>query len=378
MLKLFIMLALISLICSSTQGSGIKKLKDIIIYQDPNFYSAFPSIIARNNGAIICAFRRAPDRRALWQAPRNIHCDPNSYLMLVRSNDGGETWSKEPELIYAHPLGGSQDPCMVQLSDGSIVCTSYAWSLIPPEGEEKLKDIRHHSLFYFLGGYVLRSDDGSKTWKGPFVPIAVPGDLEKDALNKPCPAFNRGAIAQGKDGKLYWAVCASRKVAQLLTSVDRGETWQYVCPIAQDEKVAFTETSLIETKKGDIVAFIRTLEFDGKLAYARSTDGGKSFGQWKDGGFYGFPSHAIHLKDGRVLLVYGYRNAPFGIRGKILNAECTDIETAPEFIVREDGGNGDLGYPWAVQLADGKVLVAYYFNLQDGTRHIAGSLLEVQ
>lgn len=352
-------------------------MKDIIIYRDPSFYSAFPSIIARENGEIICAFRRAPDRRALWQAPRNIHCDPNSYLVLVRSQDGGQTWSKEPELIFAHPLGGSQDPCMVQLSDGSIVCTSYAWTVVPPEGEEKLKDVRHHGSFYFLGGYVLRSDDGSKTWKGPFVPMAVPGDTERDALDKPSPAFNRGAMAQGKDGKLYWAVRASNRLVQLITSTDKGETWQYVCPVAQDEKVVFNETSLIETKKGDIVAFMRTAELDGNLAYARSTDGGKSFGQWKDGGFFGHPFHAIQLRDGRVLLVYGYRKEPFGIRAKILNAECTDIESAPEIVIRDDGGNYDLGYPWAVQSADGKVLVAYYFNVQDGTRHIAGTFLDV-
>ena len=86
----------------------------------------------------------------------------------------------------------------------------------------------------------------------------------------------------------------------------------------------------------------------------------------------------MHLKDGRILLVYGYRQAPFGIRAKILNAECTDIATAPEVVLRTDGGNGDIGYPWAVQLPNGNILVAYYFNINDGTRHIAASLMELQ
>ena len=380
--KLFVV-ALAVLACMNVEASGMKKVKDIIIYRDDMFYSTFPSVVVREDGEIICAFRRAPNRMGLWSAPGYTHTDANSYLVLVRSKDGGETWTKDPELIFAHPLGGSQDPCMVQLRDGSIVCTSYGWSLVPPEGQDKLVGVNGHKPYYFLGGYVLRSDDGAKTWKGPFVPIPIPGNTAKDALGKPCPAFNRGAMAQGKDGRLYWAVAGrdggtGPTQVHLLISSDKGETWTYSCPIAKDGKITFNETSLIETKSGDLIAFMRTDALDGKLAYARSTDGGKSFEPWKDGGFFGHPFHAIHLRDGRVLLVYGYRQPPFGIRAKLLNAECTDIAEAKEFVLRDDGGNFDIGYPWAAQLPDGKVLVAYYFNIESGIRHIAGSLLEVE
>src|SRR3546814_1735921 len=79
-------------------------------------------------------------------------------------------------------------------------------------------------------------------------------------------------------------------------------------------------------------------------------------------GFQGHPLQALRLPDDRVLLVYGYRHKPFGIRAKILNAECTDFKTAQEFVIRDDGGGSDLGYPWAVLLDDNKVLVTYYFN----------------
>ncbi len=376
-------IALILLICGGLEAAGLNKIKDIIIYQDKMYYSCFPSIVQSANGELICAFRRAPDRRELWSGGLS-HTDANSYLVLVRSKDGGQSWTKDPELIFAHPLGGSQDPCMVLLKDGTIICTSYGWAMLPKEGEDNLAKTLRHSPFNFLGGYVLRSKDGAKTWEGPFVPIPVPGDTSKDALGNPTPAFNRGAMYEGKDGKLYWAV-ASRNVdthkrtsVHLMTSTDKAETWTYACPIAIDDKVTFNETSLIQTKKGDWVAFMRTDAFEGKLAYARSTDGGKSFEPWQDGGFFGHPFHAIHLKDGRVLLVYGYRQQPFGIRVKILNAECTDIATAQEYVLREDGGNTDIGYPWAVQLSDGRILVSYYYNINDGTRHIAASLLELR
>ena len=94
-------------------------------------------------------------------------------------------------------------------------------------------------------------------------------------------------------------------------------------------------------------------------------------------GFQGHPLHALRLSDNRVLITYGYRHKPFGIRARILNPECTDFETAPEIVLRDDGGSGDIGYTWAVQLDNNRVLVVYYFNQKNGTRHIAGSILEI-
>ena len=42
----------------------------------------------------------------------------------------------------------------------------------------------------------------------------------------------------------------------------------------------------------------------------------------------------MRLPDNRVLLTYGYRHEPCGVRARILNAECTDFATAPEIIIR--------------------------------------------
>jgi hypothetical protein len=61
----------------------------------------------------------------------------------------------------------------------------------------------------------------------------------------------------------------------------------------------------------------------------------------------------------------------------VLNAECTDFRTASEIVLRDDGGNGDLGYPWATMIADERALVVYYFNEQDGTRYIAGTMVQI-
>ena len=111
----------------------MRVLENVMIYLDEAYYAAFPTIVTRPDGELLVAFRRAPDRKRYF-AERYTHTDPNSYLVLVRSHDHGHTWTKEPELIYAHPFGGSQDPCMVQLQDGSLLVSSYAWMLLPQEG----------------------------------------------------------------------------------------------------------------------------------------------------------------------------------------------------------------------------------------------------
>lgn len=365
------------------QPGKLVKEKDIVVYSDDTFYSAFPSIVRKPDGELLVAFRRAPERRYLGEKGSN-HTDPNSYLVLVRSKDGGETWTSEPELMFAHPFGGSQDPCMTQLRDGTIVCSSYGWVQLRGDAAENTPDTLRHGDFVFMGGYLIRSTDGGDSWSGLIKPPAVPGSETHTVFREPCPAYNRGPMWESADGVLYWAVASQARLAPRLTEVhlmastDGGLTWEYRTPIAQDDTVTFNETALIETAKGDLVAFMRTANFNDHTTVARSTDGGKSFGPWEDAGFQGHPHCATRLPDGRVLLVYGYRHEPYGIRARLLNADCTDIASSEEIVLRDDGGNGDLGYPWVTALDANRYLVVYYFNKEDGTRHIAGTVVRVE
>lgn len=358
------------------------KEKDIVVYQDDRFYSAFPSVVLREDGELLLAFRRAPERRYFGESGSN-HTDPNSYLVMVRSRDNGETWSKEPELILAHPFGGSQDPCMTQLRDGTIVCSSYGWALLRGDAAEKVPPTLRHDNFVFMGGYLMRSTDGGDSWQGPIIPPPVPGTVTNTVFKEPCPAYNRGPMWQGQDGLLYWAVASQSRLqprlteVHLMASADGGLSWEYRCPVARDDKASFNETALIETRGGTLLAFLRTADFNDHTVIARSTDGGKSFAPWEDTGFQGHPHCATTLPDGRILLVYGYRHQPFGIRARVLNAEATDIADSQEIVLRDDGGSGDLGYPWVTPMADGRYLVVYYFNKDNGIRHIAGTVLSL-
>lgn len=365
--------------------SGISKVKDFVIYQDDSYYSTFPSVIKKEDGEIIVAFRRAPNRQIFGESGNN-HVDPNSYLMFLRSRDNGLSWTKDPKLLYAHPWGGSQDPCLLLMKDGTILCTSYGWAFLRNTENLKTPYFENIENTVFLGGYNVISRDGGESWEGPFYPPSILPEVKFSATGEPLRAYNRGAPWEGKSGRLYWAVAAGNNKENirqtsvyLLTSDDQGVTWQYSSPIAEDSEASFNETSMYETPDGDLVAFLRTAGLDDQACIARSTDGGKSFGPWEKMGFQGHPLQATRLPDNRVLLVYGYRHKPYGIRARILNAECTDYATAEEIILRTDGGGSDIGYPWATVLDENDVLVTYYFYSEDNkTRRIEGTVVELE
>jgi sialidase-1 len=348
-------------------------LNHVVLYRDDEYFCAFPSAVRTPRGEIIVAFRRAPERRPY--GGRCTHGDPNSQLVLIRSLDDGRSWSQQPELIHAHAMGGSQDPCLTLLDDGSLLCASYLWVLQQPAcpvgGEYDHTGWKQT----FAGGYLVRSTDLGQRWSQPILPPPLPGDAARDAFGKPLPAYNRGNILQGSDGLLYWAVVraevaivrgigGSRTSVHLIVSGNGGISWEYRCPIAVDSSVDFNETYLYETASGTLVAFLRTADESGLVvnAIARSTDRGRSFAKWQPLPFAGHPHCAAALPDGRVLLAYGCREKPYGIRARVINAECDDIAGATEHVIRDDGGSKDLGYPWPIVFPDGRVLLTYYMN----------------
>ena len=389
MMRLFLqfLLILFSVVAMHAQqlAPGVNKLTDVEIYNDSAYFSAFPSVVRLDNGDLYLAFRRAPNR-IMMGAERNRHVDANSYLVSVRSSDGGLTWSQEPQLMFAHPYGGSQDPCLLALNNGELLCTSYLWIQVGPQQYDQYKGRFYGDDHWtFAGGFVIRSSDGGTTWQGPINPGSpIPTETRSTMLGK-LPLYNRGALFQGRDGTIHWAVACknglkSGSSVYLVQSRDNGHTWQYRSVIAQLDSIGLNETSIYETPKGDLVAFIRSLDYPTDQGYiARSSDAGATF-TLQGMGFKGHPFHALRLPDNRVLLTYGYRHAPYGIRARILNAECTDYATAQEFIIRDDGGGTDLGYPWAVMIDEHRVLVTYYFNYEQlrGTRQILGTILEIE
>ena len=91
----------------------------------------------------------------------------------------------------------------------------------------------------------------------------------------------------------------------------------------------------------------------------------------------GCPGHLLGLRDGRIFATVGTRwEGQRGCLARVLEPEGGDLDDAPDIQVRSDSSGSDCGYPWALQLRDGRVLVVYYYTYADGVRGIEGSILE--
>jgi hypothetical protein len=72
-------------------------------------------------------------------------------------------------------------------------------------------------------------------------------------------------------------------------------------------------------------------------------------------------------------MTYGYRAEPFSIQARLSsdNGETWSEAT----ILRDGGGNWDLGYTRTVQRPDGKMVTVYYYNdAADAERYISSTI----
>jgi len=184
-------------------------------------------------------------------------------------------------------------------------------------------------------------------------------------------AFMAAAKDDGKEG---WPFCVRTR--------DGARTWEFLSwigPQPADGGYAIMPSTVRLSETGLLTMIRRkAIKGDERLYWIEaytSQDNGKSweFLNKPTETLEGNPGHLIRLKDDRLLLTYGYRASPYGIRAKL--SSDNGQSWGEEIILRDDGGNWDLGYPRTVQRPDGKVVVVYYFNDHENQeRYIAATI----
>jgi sialidase-1 len=352
----------------------IEKIKDIVIYRDEH-YNTFPNVIRRKDGTLMVGFRQATDRqkKSIAGSTKNFgkitHTDPSSKAVFVTSNDEGVTWQNKIKDIYDDFVYGVQDPCLNQLSDGTIFATFFMWKVFKKNDLTEILPSDRILEDKFIArkddSYSIRSHDGGETWDEP-IPIKY---TEKNHIAV------RGNIVVLDDGAIILPVYGDNNIGEpskviLIKSYDLGKSWEKISEIPQVEGYGYFEPNLYKTESGKLVVFIRSHKTGKKSVYepdsvklsplitSESMDDGKTWTQPILREVYSpSPFHPLRLNSGHIILTYGYRYKPYGLRAILLDAECTDFNKNNEVILRDDGLGTDIGYTSSVLLNNGDVLI---------------------
>lgn len=334
--------------------------------------------------------------------------------VLMRSNDGGISWRPDPPQIVLDwsDTTGNWDCGICELQDGTLLVnftitgffkrgqkpSQPSWAA-RPWSEQWGNWTWAFKTQGWLGTYVVKSKDGGETWSAP-IPVNV-RPLKHGGCRLGCWQLPSGAILMGLYGRIrgYGEEGEGESTrSALMISEDGGDHWEYYSTLAYDPAsiVDYEEPALLRLEDGRLVCFMRTHvnpSGDAKnMVMVVSDDDGFSWTPPKWTNIWGYPPELIPLRDGRYLMVYGYRRPPYGVRG-VVSEDGLMWDVRDEFVIREGGvprfAGADrpgssmmtpssglksagqvrwdnpgiyqhIGYPSVVQLPDGTIVASYH------------------
>lgn len=369
-------------------------MKHVTIYKEADRYVSFPHVAYLPSGQLAVVFRKA-SKFSADAAKRGVatHHDPDSSIEMIVSTDDGVTWPTEARTAYKSKYGVN-DPTLTVTKGGSLLLRFVALEILPVREASRMNRklfshrVEHGLVTTVIGNLVLRSDDQGKSWKEV-------GVADADQLANSC---SRDPIVEMPDGSwlmpVYTGAPQRSDISWVIRSFDEGKTWREPIMIMCDPRgersqlqgLNFNETSLLHLGNGEMLAMVRAdgsfhtsgEEFMpvggmGELYTARSYDGGLSWEPGRRTGLFGQPGAIMQLANGDILATYGYRKKPFGIRCCLSKDGGRTWNSEREIVVRDDSPTWDCGYPFSIQLKNGRMFTVYYFVDQHGTRHVAGT-----
>ena len=341
-------------------------LDSAVISADLQHYHGWPTLTRRANGQLV----------VVCSGGREEHVCPFGRVDLFVSNDHGATWGW-PRTLLDSDLD-DRDAGILETARGTLLVTTFTSLAYEPvlarlekSHPEKFRrwNAAHTRLNAEqrkaeLGEWIIRSTDGGRTWSPRSATV----------VNSP-----HGPI-QLRDGRLLYAgkeLWTDGRRIGACVSDDDGATWHWLAEIpgrAGDDAREYHELHAVECASGRLVVHIRNenKSHDNETLQSESADGGKTWSnahrlRMADGseGVWGTPSHLLRLRDGRVLMSYGYRRAPFGNQARV-SADEGETWSEP-MTISGDGAGGDLGYPSTVEFADGTLLTVWYERMKDSS-----------
>lgn len=366
----------------------------LVLYRSERFFSAFPSVVTLPNNEVLLAFRRAPDHRWLLGAPAEQdlnavdHVHFRSHIALKRF-DGNLAPFGDTVSMPTHAEAADQDANLFIQSGGRLLQHGFLWYPVTHSVAEKLHEAGRHVVraeklgagYVFWGSYVRHSDDQGLTWSDyQELPIDAAGTVAGGPFAAGSVAL-RGRMVELPDGCLLLAgyaageTGAENQQTSFFKSDCRGESWMRLPQKLSMDGIDLQEPAIVAWPKSQISVFHRTTNNKDRLVVAQSGED-LSFSEPKTLKIIGHPYDPLVLKDGRLLLVYGCRHKPMGVRARLASS-LEGLDDAEEIIIRDNSPSADTGYPTACILPDGRILVAYYIADDKGVRGIEGTILSL-
>ena len=290
----------------------------------------------------------------------NIDREKEEFHLLARSLDGGETWTIEdpgksgalvlPPSDFYHGIARKdvKAPALIDCNGGIDFEHPDFCLTVRTTGIDS-----GHSHFWY-------SYDRGHSWEGPckLPDFGTPGTAARTDFiinsNKECMLFITAAKSNGREGR---PMC--------VRTTDGGKNWSFVSWIGPEPEGFSIMPASVRLSEHEILVTVRRRERSGRfIAGFLSSDNGHSWSHLdnpvEDTGI-GNPPAMVKMRDGRICLVYGYRDDPnSSIRARI--SSDNGQTWSKDYFLRDDGSGQDIGYPRVVQRCDGKIVAVYYFE----------------
>jgi hypothetical protein len=331
------------------KAQAIAGVRHVPVYAQPGRFGGWPANFGlwQWGDEIACGFGAAyfiktdPERH---QRDRSRPIVP----ALARSVDGGETWQvSAPASLLPPAQGGPQPQQLSQPMDFSA--PGFALTLRSQDGKDQ------PSLFWY-------SLDKAHTWNGPFQFPSIAGRAiaartdylvlgKREAL-----VFVTAAKQNGKEGH---SVCVH--------TADGGVSWQARGWLGAEPAGFSIMPSSVLLPGGRILSAVR-VKLDDHTDWIdlwASDDQGLTWSALArpvpfSGGKSGNPPSLRPLPDGRLIITWGYRGEPFGIRAVVSTDDGKSWSS--HWVLRDDGGAWDLGYTRDAVRSDGRLVTLYYWS----------------